>query len=138
MVRADPPLRILYLEADQASADPALEILRRAGLELHCDVVVQRAEFETRLHQSYDLVLAGYGLPGWTGMDALALLRKRGSDLPFILVTGSLDTDAAVACVRQGASDYVLKSHIGRLPQAVTRALTERTLRHAHRLARRA
>ena len=138
MPSADPPLRILYLEADQASADPALETLRRAGLELHCDVVVQRAEFETRLRQSYDLVLAGYGLSGWTGMDALALLRKSGSDLPFILVTGSLDTDAAVACVRQGASDYVLKSHLGRLPQAVTRALTERALRHEHRLARRA
>src|SRR6185503_18193669 len=76
--------------------------------------------------------------PEWNGMDALGRMHERGVDLPFILVTGSLDTDAAVACVRQGASDYVLKDHLGRLPQAVTHALEQRTLREERRQARRA
>src|SRR5262245_54077060 len=120
MPGADAPLRILYLEADQASAEPALDALRRSGITVVCELVSGRAEFAARLAGDFDLVLAGYSLPGWTGMDALALLRQRGGDLPFILVTGSLDTDAAVQCVREGASDSVLKSHLGRLPQAVT------------------
>ncbi len=70
-------------------------------------------------------------------MDALTHMHERGIDVPFILVTGSLDTDAAMACVRQGACDYVLRDQLGRLPQAVTHALTERKLREDSRQARR-
>ena len=83
-------------------------------------------------------MLSGFTLPDWNGMEALRRLQERGLDLPFILVTGSLDTDAAVGCVRQGASDYVLKDHLGRLPQAVAQALDQRMLRDERRQARRA
>jgi two-component system cell cycle sensor histidine kinase/response regulator CckA len=115
-----------------------LRALTSAGFEPVAHLVTQRAEFAAALENGgFDLVLSAYALPEWTGMDALALLRERGIDLPFILITGSLDTDAAVACVRQGASDYVLKQHLGRLPQAVTQALSERKLREERRLARR-
>ena len=100
--------------------------------------MTDRAGFEAALAAGgFDLVLSGYTLPDWTGMDALTRMNQFGIDLPFILVTGSLDTDAAVACVRLGASDYVLKGHLGRLPQAVTQALNERKLREERRQARR-
>ena len=107
-------------------------------MELTAELVTDRAGFESALAAgAFDLVLSGYTLPAWTGMDALTRMRECGIDLPFILVTGSLDTDAAVACVRQGASDYVLKGHLGRLPQAVAQALNERKLREERRQARR-
>jgi len=131
MPRADSPLRILYLEANQASAAPALEALHRAGVALSCDLVTGRSQFEAQLGNGYDLVLAGYAVSGWTGVDALALLRERGSHLPFILVPERLDTDTALACLRQGASDCVLKDQLSRLPQAVAKALSERALRES-------
>ncbi|HEV8151169.1 MAG TPA: response regulator [Gemmatimonadales bacterium] len=113
-------------------------MLRRAGFELAHELATNRAEFEAALAgPPVDLVLSGYALRDWTGMAALALLRERGLAVPFILVTGTLDTDAAVGCIRQGASDYVLREHLGRLPQAVTQALHERQLREESRQARR-
>jgi PAS domain S-box-containing protein len=131
-------IRILYLANSSADADPALAILRGAGFSIVPFIVTSRAEFEAAVARGgVDLVLSGYALEGWTGMDALAILQRQGTDLPFILVTGTLDTDAAVECVRQGASDYVLKDHLGRLPQAVNRALHERRLREERRQARR-
>jgi PAS domain S-box-containing protein len=131
-------LRVLYLAQTESDTSPALDALRHAGFSLACDLACDRTEFAARLGNPYDLVLSGFTLTGWTGMEALALLRERSSDLPFILVTGSLDTEAAVACVRQGASDCVLKDHLGRLPEAVSRVLSERKLREEHRQARRA
>ena len=131
-------LRVLYLAQAESDAAPALDALRRVGFTVACDLARGRSEFAARLAERYDLVLSGFTLPGWTGMEALTLLRERGDDAPFILVTGSLDTEAAVAYVRQGASDCLLQDQLDRLPQAVTRALSERKLREEQRQARRA
>jgi PAS domain S-box-containing protein len=131
-------LRVLYLAQAESDTVPALDTLRRAGFAVACDLARDRAAFTARLVEHYDVVLAELALPGWTGMEALALLRERAADLPFILVTGSLDSEAAVACVRQGASDYVRNDHLDRLPQAVTHALAARRLRAEHHQARRA
>jgi PAS domain S-box-containing protein len=79
----------------------------------------------------YDLILSAYRLPGWTALDALALLRARGDDTPLIIVTGTLGDERAVDCVKQGAADYVIKDNLTRLPVAVGRALEERRLRRA-------
>src|SRR5207245_8184066 len=78
---------------------------------------------------TYDIILADYRLPNWTGMDALKLLRHLGQDIPFLLVTGTLGEEAAVECIKEGASDYVLKERLARLPVAVRRALEEKALR---------
>src|SRR5260370_33634033 len=64
-------------------------------------------------------------------MDALAMIRESGSEIPFILVTGTLGEENAVECIRQGVTDYVLKGHLARLPIVVTRALEEKTSRDA-------
>jgi PAS domain S-box-containing protein len=120
------PIRILFLEHERADADLALAELERAGLGVEADVVTTPAEFASRLARSdYDLVLADYRLPGWTGMDALAALQKAGSPVPLILVSGTLGEDRAVECVKQGAADYVLKGNLARLPLAVRRALEQ-------------
>ena len=74
----------------------------------------------------FDIVLADYRLPGWTGMDAFSAMRQAGRDVPFILVTGTLGEEVAVECIKQGVTDYVLKEHLARLPARCGRALWRR------------
>jgi len=94
-------------------------------------VVVQaEKEFERELRaQRPDIVLADYNLPQWKGMEALDVLRRAGLDIPLILVSGALGDVTAVECIKRGATDYVLKDGLARLPEAIRRALQEKTLR---------
>ncbi len=121
------PIRILMLEDRIADAELCIAELSRAGLKCDAQVVQTRQEFLHALAQGcdYDLVLADYSLPDWKGTDALSELRQRGLDIPLIIVTGTLGDDEAVELVKNGASDYVLKDRLQRLPIATTRTLVE-------------
>ena len=132
---ADRTLRVLFVEHSDADVELCVHELQRAGLEVELDVAPTRAAYEALLASGkvYDVVLSDYRLPGWTGMDALDLLRAVDRELPFILVTGSLGDEGAVECIKRGASDYVLKENLARLPVSVRRALTEQRLRDANR-----
>jgi PAS domain S-box-containing protein len=122
--------RILLLEDNPADAKLSLRELARAGFGLDSDVVSTSEEFTQKLQSTrYDLILADYRLPTWNGLDALRWLRQAGIDTPFILVTGTLGDDLAVECIKEGATDYVLKDKLDRLPRACRRALDERELR---------
>src|SRR5205807_2280484 len=126
------PLRVLVIEHTMADAELNLYELHRAGFQCRPHIVGTREEFLDHLWRfHYDIVLADYRLPGWTGMDALTMIRKSGSEIPFILVTGTLGEEIAVECIRQGVTDYVLKDHLARLPIVVSRALEEKTFRDA-------
>src|SRR5579862_2874024 len=121
--------RILLLEDNTADAKLSLYELTRAGFEIESKIVSTAEEFIQELRFDYDLVLADYRLPTWTGLDALRWLRKAGIDTPFILVTGTLGDDLAVECIKEGATDYVLKDKLERLPQVCRRALDEMQVR---------
>ena len=111
--------------------------LERAGFEVMADVVQTPEEFAQRLRTShYDLILADYNLPQWTGIDALEQLQRQGKDIPFIMVTGFLGEEAAVDTIKKGASDYVLKDRLARLPVAVRRALEEKALQEERQRTR--
>ena len=126
-------LRVLLVEDSPADAELSLRELWKAGYEIHADVVQTPEEFAERLRLNlYDIVLSDYNLPNWTGADALESLRQQGYDMPLILVTGSLGEEAAVECLKKGASDYVLKDRLARLQVAVPRALEERARREEH------
>jgi two-component system cell cycle sensor histidine kinase/response regulator CckA len=126
------PLRVLLVENSKADAELNLHMLERAGLQCEPCVVATRDEFFKLFPRfSFDIVLADYRLPSWTGMDAFAAMRQAGRDVPFVLVTGILGEEVAVECIRQGVTDYVLKEHLARLPLVVARALEERALRDA-------
>ena len=122
-------LRVLCLEDVPEDAELCVLALRQAGYKVEYRVVADRAGFlrEVRSGQ-FDIVLADYTLPGWTGLGALHELRTAGSDLPVIIVTGSLGDETAVECLKQGASDYVLKHRLVRLPFAVEQTLRTRDL----------
>jgi signal transduction histidine kinase len=127
-------LRILLVEDNPADVELMLLALRKDGFDPSIDVVQTVEEFTLRIQNAvYDLILADYNLPQWSGMEALEILRSESLDVPLIVVTGYLGEEKAVECIKQGATDCVLKDHLARLPLTVRRALEEKRLRHQRR-----
>ncbi|MBS1841661.1 MAG: response regulator [Acidobacteria bacterium] len=123
-------LRALLLEDAGSDAELILHHLRSNGIVLEPRFARNRLEFIRALEEeSFDLILSDYRLPDWTGRDAFVYLRDSRRDIPFVLVTGTLGEEAAVECIKQGISDYVLKGHLERLPLAIARSLQEKRLR---------
>ena len=129
--RLQPRLRILHLE--DSEDDHALTVLqlRRAGLQADFTRVEDLSAFEAALAQPWDAVLSDYNLPGFTGLDALAVFRGTGLVLPFILVSGEIGEETAVEAMRSGASDYLLKQNLARLAPALERAIEASESRRA-------
>jgi signal transduction histidine kinase len=135
----DAALRVLVLEDEPADAELALAALAEGGFRCAATLAQDRAAFEAALAQaSFDLVLADYRLPDYTGLEALEHVRRRDPLLPFILVSGALGEERAVEALRSGATDYVLKQGLKRLASAVRRALDERREHERHVATRRA
>ncbi len=130
----------MYCSLEDNPDDAALcqRVLRRSQFELQFDVVSTRDKFIERLQATtYDVILADYNLGSWTGMEALELLRQRECDIPFILVTGALGDQRTVECIKNGATDFILKDRMERLPIAISRALDERASRLERQQAQR-
>jgi signal transduction histidine kinase len=127
-------LRVLLVEDSPADVELVLLTLRKDGFEVSGDVAQTAEEFTSRIQTTnYDLILADYNLPQWRGMEALDILCRENLDVPLIVVTGYLGEEKAVECIKQGATDCVLKGHLARLPLAVGRALEEKRLRDQRR-----
>jgi two-component system sensor histidine kinase UhpB len=126
-------LRLLLLEDSREDAELSLAALAAARLECEADVAAGRDDFE-RLYAAgrYDMVLADYSLPGYTGLDALSRVRAQDPLQPFIVVSGALGEERAVEALRAGATDFVLKDNLVRLAPAVVRALEEGRERRRH------
>ncbi|OQA34819.1 MAG: Cyclic di-GMP phosphodiesterase Gmr [Betaproteobacteria bacterium ADurb.Bin341] len=124
------PLRILLLEDSPTDAELSERLLRKAGMVFSSLRVETRQAFMAALEEFRpDLILADYKLPGFDGLQALSIVRERSPDLPYIFVTGAMGEDWAVEVLRQGATDYVLKEGLARLPATVRRALAEKEAR---------
>jgi PAS domain S-box-containing protein/diguanylate cyclase (GGDEF)-like protein len=124
------PWNVLLVEDSADDAELCLRALRKAQPEVRCDVVKTPEEFSDRLHaNTYDVVLADYTLGMWTGVDALNIMRNKGQEIPFILVTGAIGEQEAVECIKRGMADYILKDRLERLPVAILRALEQKSLR---------
>jgi signal transduction histidine kinase len=120
---------VLHVEDNELDAELVAQALRKGGFSASIVVVMEEAEFERALRAHIpDIVLADYNLPQWKGMDALHVLRREGLDIPLILVSGALGDVTAVDCIKRGATDYVLKEGLARLPEAIRRALQEKGL----------
>jgi len=123
-------LRVLLIENSASDIELILLELRDSGFRIEPTLVETRDDFLRVLaNGSFDAVLADYRLPGWCGLDAFADLRAAGRDIPFLLVTGTLGEEAAVDCIKQGVSDFILKDRLKRLPIDLNRALSEKALR---------
>jgi PAS domain S-box-containing protein len=132
--KATAPLHVLILEDTQNDVDLILLELRKAGLHIEHTLAGNKEQFRRALQQEdFDAIVSDYRLPNWTGLKALREVRETDRDIPFVLVTRTLGEEAAVECMKQGATDYILKDHISRLPAALKRALNERQLREEAR-----
>ncbi|NDJ51598.1 MAG: PAS domain S-box protein [Chloroflexi bacterium] len=131
----DRKLHILLLEDNPDDAELLLHELRRVGFDFECIQVQTKAGYLEQLSERMDIILADYTLPQFDALTALKLLQERNLDIPFLVVTGTVSEEAAAASMRQGAADYLLKDRLTRLGSAVRRALDDRKLREANRLA---
>jgi diguanylate cyclase (GGDEF)-like protein/PAS domain S-box-containing protein len=120
-------VRILMLEDVAEDAELTCHILRQAGLKIVVDLVADEDGFRAGLMASPppDIVLSDFSLPAFDGLSALILRSMLAPGIPFIFVTGALGEERAVDMVRVGASDYVIKGNLQRLPVAVLRALAQ-------------
>src|SRR5437016_4743229 len=128
-------LNVLILEDRPDDAELMLHALRRAGFDPEWQRVETAADYLAHLHADVDVILADYSLPQFDALRALQLLQERGVDIPFIIVSGTIGEELAVAAMKQGAADYLLKDRLARLGQVVTQALEQKQLREAQRQA---
>ena len=128
---SSPPLaelRVLILEDRPEDAMLTLRELRRAGFAPQHRIVASEAEYVAALAESWEVILADFRLPGFNALTALDILRQRGVDTPFIVITATLGDEAAAECIKRGAVDYLLKDRLARLGQAVRQTLQQRRL----------
>jgi len=126
-------LHALILEDRPADARMVVDGLLKAGFELDYRRADNEQEYLAHLRPDLDIILADYSMPQFTALQALALLQERGYDIPFIIISGKISEEAAVESIKQGGADYLLKDRLGRLGQAVTRALEEKQIREEKR-----
>jgi two-component system sensor histidine kinase UhpB len=130
------PLRILHLEDDSKDAELIYARLAQEGIACATTRVQSRAEFVAALEgEPHDVVLADFALPGFNGLSALSLMKKKWPDVPFILVSGTVGEEKAIESIKKGATDYVLKDRLARLVPSVRRAIAEVEHRAAIRRA---
>ncbi len=129
-------LRILLVEDVADDAELVLLELRRSGLHADHRAVASEKSFVDALHEfKPDVILSDFSMPEFRGMAALALAREICPDTPFIFVSGTIGEESAIDAVKSGATDYVMKTNLVRLPAAVERALREGKERAARRKA---
>jgi len=127
-------VRVLQVEDSAPDAELILGELERDGLRYEARLVDDESQFIAALDEfAPDIVLSDLSMPKFSGKQALALLRQRDEDLPFIFVSATLGEEAAVAALRDGATDYILKQNPVRLASAVRRALREAGARRQRR-----
>jgi len=126
------PTRILHLEDSRVDHALVKFALQRAQLPSELELVDTLEDFQRHLsEQVYDLVLADYHLPGFTGLDAWQTMRAQGRDLPFVILSGAIGEEAAVEALHLGVSDYLLKDNMPRLAHVIRRALEVSAARRA-------
>jgi PAS domain S-box-containing protein len=127
------PLKVLIVEHSPEEVSRLVAELRRAGFEPDWQQAQTEAEYLDRLQASLNLVLADDDLPEFGGLRALELLRRGGLDIPCILVSSTTGEDRAVTAMKQGATDYLIRSQLDRLGQSVSQALESARLRAERR-----
>ena len=132
------PLRVLIIEDDEHDAELLRLELEGGGFDLEwlridTEEALQRALDE----REWDLVISDFAMPHFDGLHAFEIFRERGTDLPFIFVSGALGEDRAVEAMRAGAHDYLVKGKLARLNVAVRRELRSARQRSSERAAQR-
>src|SRR6185369_10964437 len=126
------PLRALLVEDSKLDAELLARALDRGGFDLTWTRVDTAEHMEQAMQkQPWDLILCDHAMPDFSAPEALALLKRHGLDVPFIIVSGYIEEETAVAAMKAGAHDYIMKDRLARLVPAVERELREAEVRRA-------
>jgi PAS domain S-box-containing protein len=131
-------LRVLIVEDLETDSELLVLALKRAGYAVSHLRVQTAATLRDALTQSWDVVLSDYSMPGFDALEAMRLTKELAADLPFLIVSGTIGEETAVAAMQAGADDFLIKGKLGRLKPAIERARRERGLRVARQVAEQA
>ena len=130
------PLRVLMVEDSESDASLILRQLGRAGYQVEHVRVETAAQMQAELDtKNWEIITADYSLPQFNGPAALELLLKRGLDIPFIVISGEVTDEMAVALMKTGAQDFLLKDNLSRLGAVLERELVQAQKRREHQAA---
>ncbi len=130
------PLRVLIVEDSEDDKELALRELRRGGY----DPVYERVDTSEAMgmaldQQTWDIIISDYTMPNFNARAALEVLKDRKLDIPFIIVSGTIGEETAVAAMKAGANDYLMKGNLARLVPAIERELRDAEVRRARNKA---
>jgi PAS domain S-box-containing protein len=138
-METDDSIRILFVEDVPSDAEIAAREIQKNGIQFTSARVDTKEAFIKALEEFRpDIIISDYSMPQFDGMQALKLVKEHSVFVPFILLTGSMNEETAVECMKAGASDYVIKERIIRLPFAVREALLQKKNRLEKEEARQA
>jgi signal transduction histidine kinase len=124
------PLRVLVVEDSRTDFELLVRELRKSNYEIIAERVETPEAMDAALADgSWNVVFSDWSLPRFSALAALALLKQRGIDLPFIIVSGTIGEETAVEALKSGADDFLLKDRLARLIPALERELRENALR---------
>ncbi|HZV33864.1 MAG TPA: PAS domain S-box protein, partial [Verrucomicrobiae bacterium] len=120
------PLHIIHIEDNRDDAELANALLKSAGISCEATCVKTREELEHALKRpDVDLILSDFSMPNFDGLTALRVAREKRPDVPFIFLSGTIGEEMAIDAIKEGATDYVIKDRMSRLPFSVKRAVRE-------------
>ena len=129
-------LNLLIIEDSESDADLVVRTLQKAGYDVRSERLEEADQMRAALvRQSWDVVICDYSLPRFDAPAALQLLQQAGLDIPFLIVSGAIGEDTAVAMMKSGAHDYLMKNNLARLAPAVEREIREAEMRRERRVA---
>lgn len=129
-------LKILHLEDLPEDAEMVARALKKGGIECEIKHVEDKAEFIKALKEfSPDIILSDHSLPSFDSHEALKILKETGIEIPFILITATVSEEYAVSIIKEGASDYILKDRLQRLPNSIAGAMEKYNLEQARKQA---
>ena len=129
-------LRVLLVEDSEDDALLMMRTLRQGGYDPEYKRVDTATAMNTALEQQqWDIVLTDYAMPHFNGLEALKLFKEKALDLPFIIVSGAIGEETAVAAMKAGAHDYIMKDKLARLVPAIERELRDAEVRQQRKRA---
>ena len=128
------PIKVLIVEDNQDDAQLEIEELKSGGFDIVYEQVESRKAMREALNtKTWDFIISDYSLPQFSGLDALEELKETGIDIPFILISGAIGEEIAIASMKAGAHDYIMKNNLSRLIPAFERELKEAKVRNQKR-----
>ncbi len=129
-------IRVLIIEDSESDAELLKHHLEKAGLRIASECIEDEKALNAALDaHGWDLIISDFNLPGFNAFSALSIVQATGRDIPFIIVSGTINEEKAIELLRMGASDYLMKDNLTRLAPAVKRELAESAARQNHRRA---